>query len=271
MHKHDMNRVEFYSKEDMAGGSQLSKAEPILRGDKQPNYSDINDILELYNIKKYLDNELYLNNWTAEEIVNFKQKVSEFEKAIGIFISSINDTNIINLYEKVLRGYIEDFWELVNNQSVHKRISKDNIKTILSSEPHVINTILQHKKLVEYFDLEINQFLLTYSKSAEILLSIYEAQDNFQKKEKFVPKSLSNADKENIISSYLDSEDANLNYIELIQNSRNKSDFRISDKTKLKAKRLHKSKTEEYFANNKGMKYGVSISFPENMDKIKDG
>ena len=30
-HKHDLNRVEFYSKEDMAGGYHLAKAEPTLK------------------------------------------------------------------------------------------------------------------------------------------------------------------------------------------------------------------------------------------------
>lgn len=271
MHNHDLNRVEFYSKEDLAGGYQLSKAEPLLKGNKQPNYSDINDILELYNIKKYFDNELYLNKWTQEDVVNFKQKVTEFGKSVGLFISNMNDTNVIDLYAKVLRGYIDDFWEVVNNQTAFKRISKDNFKTILSKEPHVIHTILHHKQLVEYYDSEIRTLLLTYSQSAEILLSIYEVQDDFRKNLKFIPKSLSLTDKENIISTYLDSQDVNLNYIELIQNARNRSDFKISDKTRLKAKRVHKSETEKFFAKNEGMKYGVTISFPENAAKIKDG
>mgnify|MGYP001788511336 CR=1 FL=1 len=85
MHEHDLNRVEFYSNEDMAGSSQLLKAEPILKGDKQPNYSDINDILELYNIKKYFDNELYLKNWTQENIVYFIKKSTEFGKDVGLY------------------------------------------------------------------------------------------------------------------------------------------------------------------------------------------
>lgn len=271
MHKHDLNRVEFYSKEDLAGGHHLAKAEPLLRAVKQPNYSDINDILELYNIKKYFDNELYLKNWTEEDILNFKQKATEFGKEIGRFISNINDTNVIGLYENVLQGYTEDFWELVNNQNVYKRISKNNFITILTNESYLVNTILHHKNLVNNYDLEIKTFLLKYSQSAEILLSIYEVQDGFHKNQKFLPKSLSISDKENIISSYLESSDINLNYIELIQNARNRSEFKISDRTRLKAKRLHKSESEKFFAQNEGTKYGVSISFPENAPKIKDG
>lgn len=69
----------------------------------------------------------------------------------------------------------------------------------------------------------------------------------------------------------MDSTDTNLNYIGLIENVRNKNDFKISDKTRLKAKRLNKSETEKLFANNSGIGCGVTISFPENVSKIKDG
>ncbi len=68
MHNHDLNRVEFFFKEDMASGHQLSKGECILWKDILPNYTDINDVLELYNIKKYIDNNLYLKDWSQEDI-----------------------------------------------------------------------------------------------------------------------------------------------------------------------------------------------------------
>ena len=123
MHKHDLNRVEFYSKEDMAGGHQLTKGEHILRNETQSNYTGINNVLELYNIKKYIDNELYLKGWTQEDIKDFKQKVTEYGKAIGQFMSNVNDNNVVDLYEKTLRGYVNSFWELVNKQSVFNRIT----------------------------------------------------------------------------------------------------------------------------------------------------
>ena len=270
MHIHDLNRVEFFSKEDLAAGHQLSKGEHILRKETLSNYTDINDILELYNIKKYIDNDLYLRDWTQEDIEDFKQKVTEYGKNIGHFFSKIDDNNIVNLYEKTLQCYISSFWEIVNNQKIFKSISRSNFSSILLNESYLIHEILRHKALVSHYDAEIKSFLLSYSKSAEILLSIYEVKDNFRKVQKFLPKSLTIEDKENIISKYLDSNDANLNYIGLIQNVRNETNFRISDKTRLKAKRLHKSETEKFFTKNGGMEYGGSIIFPENSSKIKD-
>lgn len=271
MHQTDLNKVVFHSKEDLAGGYNLQKGEHILRADTKSNYTDINEVLELYNLKKYIDNGLYLKNWTQDDITNFKQKATEYSKVVGQFMATINDSNVVILYENTLRNYVHSFWELVNNQNVFKRISKTNFSNILVNEPHLIHEILAHKGIVDYYDTEIKTFLLTYSQSAEILLSYYEVKDDFGKNQKYLPKSLTVEDKETILSNYLDSADVNYNYIGLIQNARNRNDFKVSDKTRLKAKRLHKSETEKFFAGNNGMRYGVSVSFPENTSKIKDG
>ena len=270
MHNTDLNKVVFHSKEDMAGGYNLQKGEHILRADTKSNHTDINEVLELYNIKKYIDNDLYLRNWTQNDITNFKQKATEFGKVIGRFFATIDDNNVVSEYEKTLRDYIHSFWEIVNNQSIFKRISKTNFSNILTNEPHLIHEILNHKNLVDHYNNEIKNFLLTYPQAAEILLSVYEMQHDSHKIERFIPNNLSIQDKENIIANYLDSNDTNLNYIRLIQNAKNGNDFKISDKTRLKAKRLHKSETEKILSKN-SMKYGVSISFPENATKIKNG
>lgn len=271
MRKSDLNRVVFYSKENMAGGSHLRNGEPILRAEIKSDYDDINEVLELYNIKKYIDNDLFFDDWTSEERKGFKEKAKEFGKIIGRFMSKINDTNVLDLYDKILRNYISSFWELVNYQSVFKNISKDKFKEILTNEPRLIHTLLIHKKIVDRYSVVIKDFLLTYPLSAEILLSIYEVKDEFKKNQKVLPKSLTIEHKEIIMSNYLDSNEINLNYVGLIENLRNRNDFKISDKTRLKAKRLYKKETEKFFAENRGMKYGVTISFPENTSKIKDG
>lgn len=271
MKKSDLNRIVFYSKEDMAGGHHLQKGEHFLRTTTKSDYTDINDILEIYNLKKYIDNDLYLKSWSTEDISDFKQKAIQYNKLVGQFMATINESNILAIYNGILRDFVHSFWEIVNNQGIYKRISKTNFTNILTNEPHFIHEILIHKGIVEYYDLEIKNFLLAYSQTAEILLSFYEVKDDFSKNQRFLPKSLTVEEKETILSNYLDSEVVNYNYIGLIQNARNRNDFKVSDKTRLKAKYLHKSETEKFFAENIGMKNGVSVSFLENTSKIKDG
>ena len=106
----------------MAGGHYLSKGEHILRNATKSDYDDINDVLELYNLKQYIDNELYLKSWSQDDIADFKQKVTEYGKIVGQFMSSIDDSNVIFYYEQLLHGYINSFWELVDNQKIYKQI-----------------------------------------------------------------------------------------------------------------------------------------------------
>jgi hypothetical protein len=246
MRKYDLNRVKFYSKEDMAGRHHLAKAESILKGEMQSVYENINEVLELYNIKKYFDNKLYLKNWTQDDIDNFKKKVNEYGNVVGQFMSKINDDNFIFYYEQLLQEYIDSFWKLLNNQDIYKRVSAEKFMIVLSKEPHEIRNILTCKNLVAHYNTALRDFLKIYPKSAELLLSIYEEKKDFHKEEMYLPKSLTIQDKENIISNYLDSDDVNLNYIQLIHDSKKQKDFTISDKTRLKAKRKDKEEIEKY-------------------------
>lgn len=269
MHDADLNRVVFFSKHDLAGAHYLTKGEAVLRSPIKSSYADINDILEFYNIKQYIDNELYLKDWTEENIIEFRQKTTEYGKVIGQFMSGVDDSTVIEYHKNLSREYVNSFWEIANDHKLFKKISKESFTTILSNEPHLIHTILAYKNIVEHYNVELKLFLLTYSKSAEILLSVYEVKDG--EHIKFIPKSLTVEDKESIISKYLDSSDVNFNYIELIQIARSRPEFKLSDKTRLKAKRLHESETEKFFGDSEGIKYGVSVVFPENLPNLKEG
>jgi hypothetical protein len=271
MHKHNLNRVEYYSVNNLANGYYLSKAEPILRRDIQSIHENINDVIELYNIKLYIDNKLYLKTWTQDDIKDFNQKVIKYGNIVGQFMSKISDENFIAHYENLESGYINSFWELVNSQKIYKNISAEKFAAVLSNEPHKIRNILIHKHLVEHYKNAIRGFLLNYSNSAELLLNQYERTSDFQDKTIYFPQNLAIQDKENIISAYIDSKKANLNYLGLIKIARDKVDFKISAKTRLKAKRREEEIKKKYFEEkNNGFKIEVSISFPEKSDKIKD-
>ncbi len=109
MRQTDLNKVVFHSKEDMAGWHYLQKGEHILRADLKSSYTDINEILELYNIKQYIDSEVYLRSWTEDDIRHFKQNSTEYGKVVGRFMAAIEDNNFVAIYEKILREYIHSF------------------------------------------------------------------------------------------------------------------------------------------------------------------
>lgn len=270
------DRIEFFSKEDLAGVGYLSKAEYILRSETKSVYDDINDVIELYNIKKYLDNELYLKSWTENDISNFKQKAIEYGRIIGQFMSNINDSNFISFYKQLIYIYTNSFWELINDQKVFKQVSADKIKAILENNPNEIRNILTYKNIVNHYNTTLKEFLFTYPQSAEILLSIYEKRDFLIWREErlYLPKSLTLQDKEEIVSKYIDSENSNLNYLRLITIARNRENFKLSDQTRLKAKKKKEFEVEKMFDEEKNIsartKYEISVSFCKIPGKIKD-
>ena len=255
----------------MACGYELQKGEHILRADLQPNYTNINDILELYQLKKYIDNEIYLLSWTQDDINDFKQKVSSYGTIIGKFMSSITSENFKSTFQSISFDYKSSFWEIINDYGLFKNITKEDLLSVLNDKPFLINEILQHKKIVEHFNTTIKDFLLSHPETAELLLTIYEVKDDDQKDKYYLPKSLTVNDKETIIINYLDSPKVNINYIPIIQNARSRDSFKISNKTRLKAKQVYQSENEKFFEHAAKIHYGVSVSFPENMSEIKDG
>ncbi|WP_111672816.1 hypothetical protein [Algoriphagus litoralis] len=273
MHKYDRDKVVFHSKEDMAGGYELSKGEKILKSELTESPADINDLLELYNIKLYIENEVYLKNWSQNDIKTFKRKVLQYGKFIGTFMSRIDDDNILKFHNDLIFDFVESFWRLINDQKVYKRISSQKISNILAQEPYQIRTILKYKGLVDMYNEVLREFLLAYEESAEIILSIYEVKKDFTQVNWYLPKSLTVPDKEKIISAYIDSENCNINYLPIIQNSKKTNEFVISDKIRLKAKRKQQEENAKFFdekSNASMFKYGVSISYPEKASKIKE-
>ena len=264
------DRVVFFSKGDMAGGFELQKGEKILRSVVKPEYSNINDIFELFHLKQYIDNEIFLKRWTQEDIDKFKQKVAEYENVIGHFMATITDKNIESQYGKLIFDYKDSFWELINNQSIYKQISQEVFRRLLDNDPLILHRILPQKRIVDHYSHTIKDFILSHPESAEIILSKYEITGS-EKNSCFLPPSLTITDKENIILKYIDFPQANLNYLQIIPNVRNNSTFRLSDKTRLKAKKRCDTLTEKFFSENNGINYKLSISFPENMDTIKEG
>lgn len=271
MNKPDRDRVVFHSIHDMSSGHYLSKAESLLNSELAEDIEDINDILELYNISLFFDNAIHLKSWSHAHIAKYKAKANTFKDIVRKFITNIDDGNFLPYFTSISYNYYGSFWELINNYQQSKKISSSQIERALEEVPHQIRNLLSHKNLVNKYNLVICEYLKSNPQSAELLLSIYEVEDIFNKDQLYLPSSLTIQDKENIISSYIESEHCNTNYLPIIQNAKKHSDLRISDKTKLAAKRKYQENIKEFFDNgsNSLFKYGVAISYPENTPKVK--
>ncbi len=245
----------------MAGGHQLSKAESLLTNFNAGSDFGLIDLIEFYNIKLYFDNNLFLTTWDENQKASYKGNVETAYIQLKERILKISDESLEQELTTLDYNYYEDYWSLLNNLNSLKKISDSTLLDVLEKHPRQIRYILKEKKVVDKYDKTIKSFLISYSESAEILLSSIEEKDNFGRKEKnHFPKSLSLTDKETIISSYLDSSDPNLNYVRLIENSRDTNEFKLSPKTRLKAKKKSQELNDKVLQNGHTWNVGVGVT-----------
>ena len=230
-------RVVFYSKNDLMWQSQVKEAEKLLKNIDLSSSFGLNDLLEFYNIKLYFDNSLFLNEWNEVERNEYIQKANKLsDLARTFFVKEMNIEEIEVIIYELDFNYYKSFWKLIELYNIHKRIDKNIFSSILENHEVHLTYILSHEKIVTWFSEEVKSFLLNYTKTAELLLREYEEEHLHRTETYHFPKSLGLKEKEIIIGKYLDYEDANLNYVNLILNTKTTNNLRISANTKRKAK-----------------------------------
>lgn len=261
----DLNRVVFYSKQDLSRDRNLQNAEPIIESYDSSNKYEINEVLELYQIKLYFDNELYRRVWNKETKEKYTTIVGKFWNTITSFFTTLSNENIANYFDLIDYQYYDPFWTLINQLNTYKKISSNSLKEILKSNRFHIRQLLKQRNLVNHFSSTIKPYLLNSTESAELLLSQFEEDHILSEKPTlYFPNSLKDSDKESMILKYLDSPNVNLNYVRLVINSRT---LKLSDKTKLKAKRLEKKQNDEFFEKVTGTTNRVQVSLSKDQNE----
>lgn len=255
-----VGRVHFYSPTDMAAEMMLGRAEDLLVNfSESKQYSDINDIIELYHIKQYIDAKLFLANWSEQQRDIFSVKTSGMWSAACKFFNNINDSNVSNYLTRLDARYRDSFWELFAKCKTYKNVTKEKIRELLNIKASRLRTILRQDVLVRHYDKPLREHFISTAQTAEIILLKYEGKRDLPQKTMHLPPSLTKEDKIGIISNYIDHEDANANYIRLIVSAREQADFKIHDTIRLKAKRRHEAIMRELLTSESAMTLGYNV------------
>ena len=101
----------------MAGGYNLQKAEIIIDNfDSNKVYTDINEIIEFYNIYQYIENEVFLKSWDDNYIKKAKNIAKKMKSIVyKWFNNNIDNKTIILEYQNLERNYKTDFFEILND------------------------------------------------------------------------------------------------------------------------------------------------------------
>lgn len=228
--------VKYYGVNDFSVERNLKKSVDILETfDENEEYSDINRVIELFNVTEVVKNVSYFGE--LEEKANcYKRLCSLFMKVVGKFFGKINDENFIQTCQSVCVEYIEDYWKLFVKFKVFKRISGLKFTDYLNDSETTLWVLLQQEELVRYYGAEMADNMRTSEQTPRLIISKF-----LEKREKkcnyHFPKELDPSEYEEILKNYINSENANLNYLQLLANAQNSKECPISDKLRLSAKR----------------------------------
>lgn len=207
-------KIKFFSVHDMSSGYDLKKAEIVFKNwDVYVESNDINIMLELYNIKKYIDYEMRLNNWSDKQFAEYKEKCATIPKILGKYFSTISDKNLEYTYNATDREYTDDFWKLICTYKAYQRISPKVLGLLLDSNDSIVWEILKHKKLTKAFGQIIAEHLLRNKHTAKRLISHFLAAHERNNNQLYFPDEFTQEMRDTILDNFVDGEDANINYL----------------------------------------------------------
>ncbi len=254
--------VIFYSNNDLSIGYYLKKAEQsilVINSKKSPY--NINEILEMYNILKLFDADVKPSFWSDSHYKELKSSIKSFNQAIGRFVASFNYSRFISIYMSVCVIYIDSFWDMFEHYKMYKKIPQSIFKELLYSDKSVLKFILLHKKIVNAFDTLISKYMIDNNRGAELFIDEYLVKHEGINKTHYFPKSLSAESKKNIISFYINSENPNPNYLDMIVKGKQCQELELDDKIRLAAKRKYNAFWSNLFEENKGIPMSTSVRF----------
>lgn len=262
-----LGRVVFYSASDLSAGGHLQDAEPILRGfNPGLPHTDANEVLELYNIQLYIEAECRLRTWTDNDMNQFKQTVKSFKPFIVAFASRLDESTFAVEYAKVEVDLKPTFWTLFALYKSYERVSEERIKDELQIDDGLIDILLRNKALVAAYDNVLADYMRRSKGCIDLLLSAYLLELDFPDKKPIIPTSLSLADKEQMISAFVESNTPNISLLRIIEQAKDSNELRLSAETKLKAKRKAVSLYSNMMNNVIKMTYSLGIELVNSPD-----
>ena len=151
----------------MSSGWHLKEIEEFFQHwNEKIHDPDLNTILELYNIKKYMDAGMQHLDWSDEQFSGYQNQCKIIPQILGRYFSGLCDANLQELYQKVDWDYADDFWQLICDYKVHQRISPEVFKKLLETNENIVWYVLMHKDLALEFGPVIAEHLVHNSHTA---------------------------------------------------------------------------------------------------------
>jgi len=258
----DDRRLKYYGPGDYGTYYQIEQAAELLAGfDPSAAVGTVSDVIELHNAQLFAANNLLPADLTESQRTRVQEVLPRLRATVGKYFNSLNDTNLASGITDVGYEYHEDLLQLFAKYKVYERCAAATMLPVLDGLHLGLGEMLANQSLVRAYDEELRERLLARPVNAEHL--IRKHLEKAGRRDVHLPPSLTPEDERALINAYLDSEQANPNFVELVTTARLKAGGAIDAKTKLKAQRKHREWTEDFFKENAGIKTGCEVSLSD--------
>jgi len=225
----------------------------------------VNDVIELYNIWLFVDNNVYMKSWSEETLQIIRK---DFKTEIIRYFIGLGKASWVDVYKQIEMGYRKCFWEIIDKFNIDEFISLDNLREAFSENDSELIDLLHQSRLVNKHQQTVTTLLKENSHTAEWLLREFVEEDKLHSHEHlYFPKTLTLEDREAIISEYLDSANPNLNYVRLVLLAKKDTNLRLSAPLLLKATNLEKKLNEEVLTSGSTVHFKYQVYINDEKDK----
>lgn len=260
------DRVHYFSTYDMSISFYLPMAEEVIKKYQSGwRSTDVNDVIELYNIWLFVDNDVYMKSWTEETLQIIRK---DFKIDVVRYFNGLVKASWVDVYKQIEIGYRKYFWEIIDKFNIDGFITLDNLREVFSENDSELINLLHQSRLVQKNQQTVTALLKENSHTAEWLLQEFVEEDKLHSHEHlYFPKMLTLKDREDIISEYLDSSNPNLNYVRLVLLAKKDDNLRLTDALRLKATKLEKKLNEEVLTSGSTVHFKYQVSISDEKDK----
>lgn len=254
----DARRVRFYGVHDLATGWHIPRVvELVERFDPRSAPTSTVEILELHNVQQYLTHGFLPSTYTADERLLAEAQIPRIRSAVARHFSAIDNTNFAALVTGISHDYHTDLLDLLGQYRAFDRCDGATALPALGATGVHLGELLRNKRLVLAYDAELREELCASPRGAEHLIRKYLQDD--VREDIHLPSSLTSVEARELLENYIDSEDANPNYVGLIATAKENQQIGIDAKLKLRAKRRSDAIAAKVFEENNGWRSGCTV------------
>lgn len=188
-----IDRVLNVSLNDLSLGYQLDHAEQAVNKYESLQITSLGDALELFNIRKLLDNGVRLNRWSDEEYERLRARTKSYNGQVAQYILFLDSDALLEEYDTLEWGYRRSFWEAVDQFKLFDAINEDFVREVVHGKINELRHILQCKAIVEHYKVVLRDILLHDSQAALLLIDKYIARkDNPIERELYLSRQSDN-------------------------------------------------------------------------------